>query len=168
MADQDAFEKLYNEYQFKLLKYVWKKVRCLEDAEDLTQMAFLYCYQHFSEFDPAKASFGTWLFLVANSRIKNYYRDKKPTGPIDDLIETLVFEESFDAAIDLEIMRDSIRDALKTCSPTAREIVILKYFKNKDTKEIAAVMGLTEGNVRTQLSRTLKRMEQHISAAERN
>ena len=84
-----AFEKLYSEYYMRVFRYVWKKIRNSADAEDLTQTAFIYCYQHYEEYDEQRASFGTWIFLVVNSRIKNYYRDRKETVHMDEVIDIL-------------------------------------------------------------------------------
>lgn len=167
MEKDQRFEQFYNEYYMKVFRYVWKKIRQSDDAEDLTQNAFLYCYQHFEEFDESRASFGTWIYLIINSRIKNYYRDKHSNVNIDDCIEFLPSDGNLDTAIELDDMRAQLIDALDRCSHTQKQIVILKYFHNQSAREIAGKVGLTEGNVRTQLSRALSRMEQYLSTAER-
>ena len=166
-AERDvAFEKLYNEYYFRVFRYAWKKVRNSEDAEDLAQTAFLYCYQHYEEYDERRASFGTWLFLVLNSRIKNYYRGKKDSVHIDEIIDILPDETDFDHAIELEEMRRQVMDALKACTPMQAKIVQHRYFQRKNTHEISLCTGLSEGNVRTQLSRALKKIKEYLEQQE--
>ena len=162
-TDRDAaFEKLYSEYYMRVFRYAWKKVKNNADAEDLTQTAFIYCYQHYEEYDERRASFGTWIFLVVNSRIKNYYRDRKVNTHIDEVIDILPDETDFDHAIELEEMRSRILDALKACSPVQSQIVRLRYFEKKNTREISFCTGLSEANVRTQRSRALKRMKERM------
>ena len=165
--DRDiAFEKLYSEYYMRVFRYVWKKIRNSADAEDLTQTAFMYCYQKYDTFDEGKASFGTWIFLVVNSRIKNYYRDKKPNVHIDEVIDILPDETDFDHAIELEQMRSSILDALGACTETQAKIVRCRYFQKLSSREIASRMDLSEANVRTQLSRALKKMREYLENKE--
>ncbi len=166
-AERDiAFEKLYSEYYFRVFRYAWKKVQNSEDAEDLTQNAFIYCYQHFEAYDERRASFGTWVFLVLNSRIKNYYRDRKNNVQIDEIINILPDETDFDHAIELEEMRRMLLDALKACTPVQAEIVQHRYFQKKNTREISLCTGLSEANVRTQLSRALKIIKEYLEKQE--
>jgi RNA polymerase sigma-70 factor (ECF subfamily) len=161
-----AFEKLYNEYYFRVFRYAWKKVRNSDDAEDLTQNAFIYCYQRYEEYDERRASFGTWIFLVLNSRIKNYFRDKKCNVHIDEIIEILPDETDFDHAIELEEMRIKLLNALKTCTLVQARIVQYRYFHKQSIRDISLCMGLSEANVRTQLSRAIKKMRAHLEKKE--
>ncbi len=161
-----AFEKLYSEYYMRVFRYVWKKIRNSADAEDLTQTAFIYCYQHYEEYDEQRASFGTWIFLVINSRIKNYYRDRKETVHMDEVIDILPDETDFDHAIELEEMRAKVLEALQACTPVQAEIVRLRYFQKHNTRDISMRVGLSEANVRTQLSRALKKMKDHMEKQE--
>ena len=166
-ADRDiVFEKLYNEYYLRVFRYAWKKVRNSDDAADLAQTAFCYCYQHFDEFDDRRASFGTWIFLVLTSRIKNFYRDRKDSVHIDEVIEILPDETDFDHAIELEEMRGQLLDALHACTPVQAEIVRSRYFQKQSTRDISLRTGLSEANVRTQLSRALKKMREHMEQQE--
>ncbi len=167
MNKDQAFEQLYNEYYMKVFRYIWKKVGNSDDAEDLTQNSFMYCYQHYEEFDESRSSFATWLYLIVNSRIKNFYRDRKTHVQLEDYMEYLPEDPTLNSAIELDEMREQLREALNQCSPVQKQIVLLKYFENQSAKDIGKKLGLTEGNVRTQLSRALSKMGQYASAAER-
>ena len=161
-----AFEQLYNENYLRVFRYAWKKVRNSDDAEDLAQNVFLYCYQHYEEYDERRASFSTWIFLVLNSRIKNYYRDRKSNVHIDEIIDILPDETDFDHAIELEEMRNRLFSALETCTPVQAKIVQLRYFRKLSTREISIHTGLSEANVRTQLSRALKKIREYLEKQE--
>ena len=165
MDKKIPFENFYNQFYFRVFRYVHSKIGHVEDAEDLTCDAFLYCYDHFSEYDPQKASIGTWLYLVVNSRIKNYYRDKKEFFELDSFQEILADENiCMERALQLEDTRQMLARGLKTLSPTQREIVILRYFYECDTNTVAQRLGLQPGNVRTTLSRALDRLEKYFKA----
>lgn len=62
-----------------------KLIENAHDAEDLTEEAFVYCYRRYADYDPGKSALSTWLYLVVNSRIKNYYRDRKEAVDLEEL-----------------------------------------------------------------------------------
>lgn len=160
------FERYYTAYYWKAIQYAVRKVQSVPCAEDLTQTAFLYCYQNFETYNAEKASFGTWFFLVLNSRIKNYYRQHRPTVSLEEIQETSPDETDFDTAIELEENMARLQDAMKTCSAIQAQLITLRYFEKKDFRSIGQQTGLTEGNVRTQLSRALKKIKLYMEKQE--
>lgn len=76
-APKPSFDMLFEKYHENVFRYINKKIDNYYDAQDLTSEAFTYCYQHYGDYDPEKSAVSTWLYLIVNSRIKNYYRDKK-------------------------------------------------------------------------------------------
>ena len=158
-----AFEAFYEKYFNTALYYTAKKVRSIQDAEDLVCDAFFYCYDHFSSYDESRASLGTWLYMILNSRIKNYYRDSKQYTDLDELREILPDGSNYmEQAVELEANRRMLAEGLNTLSETQRRIVILRYFQGCSTAETARQLQITEGNVRTQLSRALDKMRKYF------
>ena len=78
-----TFEEYYNKYYSQAYGYIYKKIADSFLAEDFAMEAFVACYQKFDEFDPEIASFQTWLYVIINNKLKNYYRDRKQTENID-------------------------------------------------------------------------------------
>lgn len=70
----DSFESFYAQYAQQVHRYLYRKIGNVQDAEDLTADIFEYCYRQFNTFDPQKASIKTWLYVIVNSRYKNYLR----------------------------------------------------------------------------------------------
>lgn len=157
-----AFEQFYNLNYNKVYRHIVKKIGNLHDAEDIASEVFIYCYRHFESYDPNKASLGTWLYLVTNSRIKNYYRDKKQGISIESLDESL---EDVDAGpeelAEFEHCREWLAEALKSLPEQSRRVVILKYFYGLSANEIASETGITSSYVRTMLSRALDKLEEN-------
>ena len=113
------FEEVYEKYYSGVLSYIYKKTGSREDAEDLAGEAFLYCFDHYDSYDPDKSAVSTWLYVVANSRIKNYYRDKKSDVDITALEDFFVAEaDDMDKAILLQQLRENLASAL-TALPSA-------------------------------------------------
>ena len=69
------YDDFYKDNYNRVVNYVKNKINNYEDAEDLASEVFLYCYSHYEEYDSEKSGITTWLYLIVNSRIKNYYRD---------------------------------------------------------------------------------------------
>ncbi|MGN1367603.1 MAG: RNA polymerase sigma factor [Aristaeellaceae bacterium] len=158
-----TYEAFYSAYYSRILKYLTGKCARPQDAEDLTSQVFLYCYQNFSSYCSSKASMASWVYMIANSRFKNYCRDRKVFSDIDEIAEFLPDEQnSVDSALMLDEMRDQIALALLKLSERQRIIVVLSYFKNMSAAEIGRQLDMSPGNVRVQLSRALKKLEEEL------
>ena len=152
----DFYEKNYP----GVLRYVCNKIGNREDAEDLVSDAFLYCYTHYSEYDPEKSSITTWLYLVVNSRVKNYYRDHVTHADYEEISDVLRDESiDLDAGIYLEQLHEALMKAIRTLPQRQQDIIIMRYFRNCSGEEIANTLGITPGNVRVLLSRALNKLE---------
>lgn len=159
---EQQFSEYYDQYYSDAVHYANRKIGSLHDAEDIVEESFIYCYKHFNDYDPEKSAFRTWLYLVVNSRVKNYYRDRKEEVSIVDLEPVLSEEEpNMEQSVYLEQVRKCISTALQELPELQRRIVIMKYFMNKTSNEIAAELGLNAGNVRVLLSRTLPKMQKY-------
>jgi DNA-directed RNA polymerase specialized sigma24 family protein len=58
---------------------VCKRIGVTEDAKDLTGEVFLAGFKSYEKYDSTKSSLASWLYVITNNRLKNYYRDKKNT-----------------------------------------------------------------------------------------
>lgn len=160
---KEQFEKYYDKYYYQVYKHILKKISDTTQAEDMAMESFLVCYQKFDTYDPQKASFATWLYVIVNNKIKNYYRDHKTYEDIDNIsIPVDNFEDDLTCAIHLDDMRKHLADALSTLPEIQRKIVIYKYFKNKNSSEIAEIVGISSVNVRVNLSRALKKIKDYF------
>lgn len=163
--EKKSFEKYFEQYYQQVFRYLIKKTSSAPAAEDLAMDSFAVCWEKFDVYDPAKASFGTWLYVIVNNKLKNYYRDHKIAGEIDEASSVQEdFEDSLVEAEYLSAMRGTLCDALEALPETQRRIVIYKYFDNKNSNEIALLVGLTPGNVRQQLSRALGKLRGYFQA----
>ncbi len=136
-------------------------------AEDVTQDVFLKVYRNLSTFDPARGAFSTWITtLTRNLLVDNYRRARQDrvTDSIDvsqssdedgpTLAERLAdsgpSQERHFAGLELKA---SIQRALAKLPPDLREAVILRDLEDMDYKEIALVLKIPEGTVKSRISR---------------
>ncbi len=164
---KNTFEYYYKKNYDRVYRYIFGKISNVHTAEDMTQDVFILVYNRFDSFDPEKASFETWLFVIVKNKLKNYYRDRKVLVDIDDPEQyTEPSEEGFeDDIVEAEYlsrMREYIADALEELNEVQQKIVVESFFNNKSSKEIAFMTGQTDVNVRVQLSRAIKKMRSYF------
>lgn len=155
------FQEIYEEYYDRILNYIKGKVSNHHIAEDLTSDVFFRCYNNIEKYDSSKASVSTWIFTITNNRLKNYYRDRKITSSIDVMEEEgfeVPYEDDFDQAMRLEEIRQYLDGALAQLDETKRQILVMRYYQDMKTGDIAEALGLTPSNVRVTLSRLLNRL----------
>lgn len=161
--ERDVFEKYFQENYQQVVGYITKKIGNLHDAEDIAMECFMTCYRRFDSFDETKASFATWLYVIVNNRIKNYYRDERRTEQLpENLMEDA--ENDWVQAEYLSQMRQELAQALKKLPEIQRRIVVYKYFYEMNSNQIAEKLRITPGNVRVLLSRAIKKMNEIFDA----
>jgi len=158
-----TYEEFYAEYYERVLKYLARKCARFVDAEELTSQAFLYCYEKYDSYDPTKCSMGSWVYMIANSRFKNYCRDRKVYVDID-VVGDFIPDDSdpVETGVMLDDLRDDIARALLKLSDLDRMIVVMSYFKNMTAVEIGEILDMKPGTVRQRLARALDKMEQEL------
>ena len=160
VPQKPPFEEVFARYYSGAVSYTCNKIGNVQDAEDLCSESFLYCYDHYDDFDPAKSSISTWLYLILNSRIKNYYRDHKSYSDLDELQNILPDEDTdLERGVYLQQLRGMLANALERLPQRQQEIVIMHYFQDMTSQQIAEALDMTPGNVRVQLSRALDKLE---------
>jgi RNA polymerase sigma-70 factor (ECF subfamily) len=182
-GDAQAWEQLARTQHRKIYGICYRFTGSQSDAEDLTQEAFLKMYKNLASFDPTKGGFSTWLTtLTRNLLVDNYRRTRlerasdsldegyegEEDGPTkaERLADTGKSQEQYVAGLEL---RTQIQEALKQVSPDLREAVILRDLEDMDYKEIAEILGVPQGTVksrisrgRSELARLLKRIEGQV------
>jgi RNA polymerase sigma-70 factor (ECF subfamily) len=185
-GDGDAWEQLARSQHRRVYGICYRFTGSQSDAEDLTQETFLKMYRNLASFDPAKGGFTTWLTtLTRNLLVDNYRRTRlerasdsldEPVGSnagdeggatkADRLADGGRSQEQHVAGLEL---RAHIQAALQQVSPELREAVILRDLEDMDYKEIAEVLGVPQGTVksrisrgRAELARLLKRIEGQV------
>ena len=142
------------------MQYINKKIGNFQDAEDIASDVFLYCFDHYDNYDPEKSSISTWLFMIVNSRIKNHYRDTKDSVDLDSVIGIITDDRvDMDECLYWEGVLNKVKDAIGKLDERKQTIVRLRFFEEKSNDEIAKIMGITPVNARVLLSRAISSLE---------
>ena len=159
------FEEFYNRYYQEVYWYLLRKTSQKEIAEDIASESFLYCYEHYSSYDPSKSAISTWLYLVVNSRLKNYYRDRKETVEWSELEEFLFDDQpDLDRTVYLEELKRELASCIEQLSDIQQKVIIMRFFNHLEFEEIARELGTSSGNVRVIQSRALAKLREKCGA----
>jgi RNA polymerase sigma-70 factor (ECF subfamily) len=150
----------YEAHGFAVYNYFRFHLPQADLAEDLTAETFLKVVRAIDRFDPRKGTPKAWILTVARNVLTDWRRHARirryvTLGTMHDLAhdapspeERLLREE--------EVGR--MLDAVADLAPADRELVSLRYGSELEGAEIAQILGLSEGNVRTRLWRVLRRL----------
>jgi RNA polymerase sigma-70 factor (ECF subfamily) len=153
-GDRAAFSTLVSRYQDRIYRFVLRLTRSQDDALDLTQETFLHAYQGLAAWRP-DAAFSTWLFRIARNLAFDGLRRSQR-------VEFVALEEDFDMADDaptpdmrLETVQRyrQLEAALARLPVEHREILLLREIEAMSYEEIAAVLELNPGTVKSRIAR---------------
>ncbi len=161
-GDKNAFGEIYKIYYKKIYRYCRINLRSDETAQDISQETFLKAWKALPTFSTGNgSSVQAFLFRIARNLIIDLSRKKKLL-PLDTALEVATDE---DIEGDLEKSEDMelVRRALDKLDPEDRQIIVLRYFEELPTAEIAEVLGVNDGNLRVKLHRILKKLKEILN-----
>lgn len=177
-GDRPAMEHLLMRAQEAAYRFSLLVCGHAEDAEDVMQDALLKTYQYVNRIDRPDA-FRTWLYTtVRNACLMKRRRRVGEPARFVSLEQGLAEPDGTTAAIDVadrtqpideQLIADGmdrrLRDALGKLPPEYRMIVVMREMEGLSTREVAAVTGYSEANVKTRLHRARLMLRRHLEAA---
>jgi RNA polymerase sigma-70 factor, ECF subfamily len=165
-GDSVAWGELVKAHHRRIYSLCYRFTGSAHDAEDLTQDVFIKVYGNLTTFDLARGSFQTWITTLARNLLVDHFRRTKQQRVTDsmdagwDESDELPMADRLaaagpsqhDRAAQKEIAR-MVQEALTKISPELREAVILRDLQDMDYKEIAQVLRIPEGTVKSRISR---------------
>ena len=130
------------------------------EAQDLTQDVFLRVYRTLKSYRSEEGAFATWLSRLTRNLLIDHYRRSKQDRATDSIEEQLpMMEESTAVSARPDRMlagreaSEMLQAALQRLSPDLREAVILRDLQEMEYKEMAEVLGIPEGTVKSRINR---------------
>lgn len=167
---RDSFAELVERYCNRLLQFLCNKTSSVQDAEDLVQETFIKAYENIHKYQDSW-KFSTWLFTIAKRLSISRYRNRcnlKPAGKLESQVA-----EPADVGAHEQI-GSSLWATARSLTENQYQALWLKYAQGMSIKDIAAVMGKTQVNVkvllyraRTNLAKKLGNVTANDQAAKR-
>jgi RNA polymerase sigma-70 factor, ECF subfamily len=162
-----AWEEIVHLYNRRIYNLCYRFTNSSENAQDLTQEVFIRVYRTLATYDVGKGAFTTWLTTLTRNLLVDHFRRSRQDR-VTDSIDAGTSDEQ-----DSPHLRDRLRDpgpspadhlasqetqklvrrALARLSPDLREAVILRDLQDMDYKEIAQVLRVPEGTVKSRINR---------------
>jgi RNA polymerase sigma-70 factor (ECF subfamily) len=155
---KDAFfERVMREYGTRILRLVCFFIKDRSLAEDITQEIFVKVYRHLGEFR-GESSIHTWVYRIAVNECKGYLRSWSFRNILLKPFADRKDDQTVEGEVLKTIERDSIARQVMKLSPAYRQVIVLHYYAELTTAEIAQVLGTSEGAVRTKLHRARQQL----------
>lgn len=170
-GEEAAWESLLQSHTHKIYNLCYRFTGRSEDAEDLTQEVFIKVFRTLKSFDPLQAKFTTWVNRIARNHLVDHYRRTRSDRVTSTLDETMPITDPSSrgqpaSRVESRERREKLQEGLSKLSPDLREAVILRDLQDLDYAEIAHILEVPEGTVksrinrgRLELARVLKRMD---------
>lgn len=161
-GDAEVIARLVERYQHRLYRYLLRLVSNPSTAEDLFQQTWLRVMERIQYYDP-KRSFEGWLFAVAHNLAIDHLRRRQPESldePLPSGETPLDLTQSKSpGALELFLSKERaghVAEAVSELPFAFREVITLRFEEGMKLEEIAAVLALPMGTVKTRLHRALK------------
>ncbi len=158
-GDAEAFGELYEAYAKDLYRFALCMLKVREDAEDAVQDAAVSVYKHLwsiKKEESFKAYFFTVLANECRARLKRRENEKKV--PFDEIMPVLADASNENLTLSLELQQ-----AVSKLKDEERTVVLLSAVSGFKSSQIANILGVTSGTVRSKLSRSLRKLREELS-----
>ena len=155
-GDLQAFDRVVRQYGDRLYRFILKYIADRATAEDLTQETFISAYQSLDRFN-FQAKFSTWLFGIALNKIRNYY-NRAPEARYqfvsDEWLQNLTFQGCTpQEALEQKNTLQKVQRMIDQLDDDMREILILAALEGFSYEEIARIVDIPVGTVKSKLFR---------------
>ena len=166
-GDAAAWEEIVQKYHRRIYNICYRFAGSTDDAQDLTQEVFIKMYRTLNSYDVDRGAFMTWVTTMTRNLLVDHFRKTKQERLTDSLDTSASDHEDAmpmseripdhgpapDSRVQSREAGDTVHQALQKLSPELREAVILKDLQDMDYKEIAIVLKVPEGTVKSRINR---------------
>ena len=166
-GDAAAWEEIVQRYHRRIYNLCYRFAGSADDAQDLTQEVFIRMYRTLNSYDVGRGAFMTWITTLTRNLLVDHFRKTKNDRLTDSLDATASDHEDAmplgeripdggpppDSGVQSRETKETVHQALQKLSPELREAVILRDLQDMDYREIATVLKVPEGTVKSRINR---------------
>jgi RNA polymerase sigma-70 factor (ECF subfamily) len=166
-GDAAAWEEIVQRYHRRIYNICYRFTGTGNDADDLTQEVFIKMYRTLNTYDVDRGAFMTWVTTVTRNLLVDHFRKTRQDRVTDSLDttssdheDTLPLGERIpdrgptpDTKVQSREAKEAVHEALQKLSPELREALILRDLQDFDYREIATVLKVPEGTVKSRINR---------------
>ncbi|WP_086664421.1 sigma-70 family RNA polymerase sigma factor [Lentzea kentuckyensis] len=160
-GDEAAFERLYDHVSSSVFGLIRRIVRDQAQSEEVFQEVMLEVWRTATRFDPGKGSANTWILTLTHRRAVDRVRSAQAATHREDRVARLDTERPFDEVseqVNGRLEQRQVRRCLSFLTDLQRESVLLAYYQGYSYPEVASLLGLPLGTVKTRMRDGLIRL----------
>ncbi len=159
-GERNAYALLMKRYQKLVYTIAYRMTGRVEDAEDLTQECFLRAYTALSRFR-TEQGFGPWISRIISNLCLNWIDKKKRELPAtDDALDNLSVDPR--RSVETNELQMALQEAILRLPSRHRLVFTLRYLEGHDCRQIAQIMEIPEGTVKTYLFRARQKLQKQL------
>jgi RNA polymerase sigma-70 factor (ECF subfamily) len=158
-GDDAAWEQIVNSYTRRIYNLGYRYTNRRDEAEDLTQEILVRVYQNLKSFRADAGTFQNWILKVGRNLIIDHYRQTRrfQQAAGTEELETMNLKDEKAPNPERTVERDEaarfLREGLQALSPELKEAIILRDIEGMAYLEIAELLGIPEGTVKSRINR---------------
>ncbi len=163
-GDEEAFARLWREFQPGLLRYL--RIKASPAAEDLAADIWVRVLRALPGFEGDEQGFRGWLYTTARNRVTDWYRSGERRTDVIEHANLLMMPaaNNVEEEADEHSATDRAVALIGELPPDQAEAVMLRIVSGMDVPRVASIMGRTPGSVRVLCHRGLRKLEQRLAA----
>ncbi|MFN3839375.1 MAG: RNA polymerase sigma factor [Cyclobacteriaceae bacterium] len=159
----EAFGELYEKYYDKIFNFIYRQTDDEDLTADLCSQTFLNALKNSSRFEFRGVPVSSWFYRIAANEVNKHYRKQKKTRVFS--IEEVKVRELIDRSNESwdEELIQRLLNYLKDLPTEMLEVLELRFFEDKDFKEIAFILKITESGAKMRTYRALDRLRKNFN-----
>jgi RNA polymerase sigma factor (sigma-70 family) len=165
--NNEAFSELYDQYYSQIFGYVLKRTASIEVAQDVTSEVFFKALKNLRQFRWRGVPFSSWLYRIATNEIANYFTKSKTWQfSLEEVSNSI---SSSDPSTETELLQAeaelrrheeflTLHENISKLQLKYQEVIVLRFFEDKQLKEIGEILGKREGTIKSLLHRGLEKL----------
>jgi RNA polymerase sigma-70 factor, ECF subfamily len=161
--DPKAFGILYEKHFDRIFNYIYRQTDDEDLTADLASQTFLIALNNLEKYEFRGVPFSAWLYKIASNEVNKHYRKQKHDKVFS--IEEIRVRELFDQANEGwdEDLIQRLLQYLKELPTEMLEVLELRFFEDKDFREIAFILDITESGAKMRTYRALDRLRKNFN-----
>ena len=167
-GSQLAFASLYDEMSSRVLGLIRRLLVDHAQSEEVAQEVFLEIWQSASRFDQTKGGASTWILTMAHRRAVDRIRSSQAGRNRDTKIGMRDFTPDYDQvaeAVEITIEHERVKKAMSQLTELQRQAVSLAYYGGYSHSEVAELLSVPIGTVKTRLRDGMIRLRDHFGVS---
>jgi RNA polymerase sigma-70 factor (ECF subfamily) len=158
-GDQPAFEAVYDQLAGPVYGVIRRILRDPAQSEEVTQEVLLQVWRTAARFDPAVGSAATWVMTIAHRRAVDRVRSAAAAAEREQKsAEAPAPRDEVADAVEASLDRERVRRCLDGLTPVQRESITLAYYGGHSYRQVAELLTVTLGAIKTRIRDGLIRM----------